>query len=225
MDVIHKDLVAILLRPSIAQIDHGACVSVSAANGVGLAVAAMWRRAQIMQMVGNRRQIFVDVWIEVLARLAMITCALNDMEQMWDHTTLHEPITVVVVVDAPLIAAAPGKDFKLMSRWMIAPNRRVQRFALVIGRPRLSDFGMREDTVTSVQRAVGPPGKTVQGLVRVLVSLSIKQDLWLTVGNIIRILIRNEHKKGCRADPHAAKADLDPGNKVQPVHEHLLGFE
>src|SRR6056297_2465627 len=84
---------------------------------------------------------------------------------------------------------------------------------------------MSKHAMAAVQPTVGAPSKTVQRLVRVLESPAVQYDLWIAIGNIVTIRIRNEQQLWCRTDPHAAKADFDRAGQIQAFEKDLAGFE
>ena len=90
-------------------------MGVTAAGGVGLAVAAMRRRAKVMQVIGDRDDVAIGVRVEVLSALSLVPRALDDVIQVRNHAGRDECLAVVVEVDTPRIARAVGEHFELMS--------------------------------------------------------------------------------------------------------------
>src|SRR6185436_5563567 len=105
VNVVHEELAAISLWPTVAEIDHQAGVGMAAARRIGTAIAGM--RAfdtRVMEVVSDRLDAVVKVGIErlarfritmalvalgffqidaiVLATLAFIACALDHVPKM-----------------------------------------------------------------------------------------------------------------------------------------------
>src|SRR4051794_21586508 len=78
---------------------------------------------------------------------------------------------------------------------------------------------MREDAMTAIEPAIGPPRKSVQRLMRVLVAPAIQEDLRRTSGFVFAGLDRHKHEIGSRPDPDAAETNFETADQVQVVHE------
>src|SRR5690606_12285063 len=103
----------------------------------------------------------------------------------------HEDLAVLVVIEAPLVAAAFGEDFEFVANGMITPDAGAEfgsaikikirskiRIFDLIGGARFADAGVVEDALVSVEPAVGTPHEAVETFVGVLVAETIEEDLW-----------------------------------------------
>ena len=141
VDVVHEDRVAILVRPGAAQIDHRAgSARVRRPHRSSRRCRACGVVADVVPMVGDRLNVGVGVRIEVLARLPLVSGALNHVIQVRNDARRAERLAVVVEIDAPRIARAFGEDFELVPRRVIPPDARVDRHALGFGVPGLPTF-------------------------------------------------------------------------------------
>ena len=115
-------------RPGVAaQVDHRARVRMPAAGRRRAAVPGMRSLpADPVHMVGDGLDVVVDVRVEVLAGLALVSRALDDVIQVLDHAGGREGVAVVVEVEAPRIAGAFGEDFEHVLRRMEAPDPAVE---------------------------------------------------------------------------------------------------
>ena len=145
-----------------------------------------------MQVVRNGHEIIVDIRVEMLTRLSEVGPTLDNMVKVGNHAGRREPIPILVEVEAPRIANPVGEDFEFMLRGVIAPDARIDRITLGVGRPRLADARMREDAVTSIEPAIGSPGKAIERFVRILVAPAIEQDRRLAIRLVVAIAIREE---------------------------------
>src|SRR5689334_14613966 len=100
----------------------------------------MGRRADVVPVVGDRLNVGVCVEFEVLARLPLVASALDDVIQVRNHARCAKRLAMIVEVDTPGIAGALGEYFKLLTRWMIAPDARVDRDAFALGRARFANL-------------------------------------------------------------------------------------
>ena len=161
VDVAHEKLIAIRVGPTAAEVDHQAAVGVAPAGAVGLVVAAVGIRAEVVEMIGDRLDVVVGVGVEMLTTLPMIPRPLNDVKRMRNHARLDEGLAAVVEVEAPRIAGALGEGLEDMPRRMIAPDCRVHRDPFRRRRAGFADFRVGEDAVTTVEPAVRSPGKSI----------------------------------------------------------------
>ena len=95
--------------------------------------------SDVVPVVRNRWQVFKDKGIEVLTRLPEVTGPRNQVIEVWNHTCAYECFTLGIEIHAPWIASTFRKNLKLMSGGMKAPNPRVDRHTIFIGRPRRTD--------------------------------------------------------------------------------------
>ena len=63
----------------------------------------------------------------MLARLAFVAAALNDVIQVRNHAGRDKCLPMVVEIDAPRIARPLGEDLERMLRGVIAPDAGVDR--------------------------------------------------------------------------------------------------
>ena len=78
---VHENHSIIFFRETTSLIEHEASVGVTTTRGVGAAVGCMGTFvAGIMNMVCNRFNIVVNIRVEVLAALALITRALDHVK-------------------------------------------------------------------------------------------------------------------------------------------------
>jgi hypothetical protein len=92
-------------------------------------------------MIGNRRDVAVDVRIEMLAALALIDAAGNHMPEMRDDAGADQQLSLGVVVYAPRVAETVSDDFESVLRRVITPHAAVDLDAVAvekIGRKRLA---------------------------------------------------------------------------------------
>src|SRR5439155_7098569 len=124
VDVVHEKFAAILLWPTLAQINHHACVRVPAARRRRTTVTRVRAfAARVMNMVADGldvvvnervdeplvrvgveafvRERFLAIDVEMLAALPLEASALNHVPQMRNHAGLDEALAVFVEVNAP----------------------------------------------------------------------------------------------------------------------------
>ncbi len=78
--------------------------------------------------------------LKVLAGLSVVAGSLDHMEQVRNHATLHEPIALVVEIDPPGIASAPGEHLELVTRRDgIAKSPALSGTRNCVGRSRLAN--------------------------------------------------------------------------------------
>src|SRR5213075_2652505 len=111
MNIVHEDGAAVFFGPGTALIDHAAGVGVAAAERVGLAaVAVVPLVAGVVAVVGDGFDVVVGVGVEVQAALPLVAGAGNDVKEVGDDAGGGEEVAVLVVVEAPGVAGAVGKD-------------------------------------------------------------------------------------------------------------------
>ena len=99
-------------RPGAAQVYHSAGVGMAAAGRVGPAVAAVRVGPEVMPVVGDRLDVVIGVWIEMLACLALVPAALDHVIEMRDDARGDEHLPAGIEVDAPGVARAVCEDFE-----------------------------------------------------------------------------------------------------------------
>src|SRR6266566_802440 len=69
MNVVHEELAAISLRPTVAEIDHQPGMGMAAAHRIGTAIAGVGAfDTGVVDMVSDRLDVVVEIGIERLAR-------------------------------------------------------------------------------------------------------------------------------------------------------------
>jgi len=140
MDVVHEDCVPILVGPRSALVDHRTGVRMPTARIARAAVASVRRSANIVPVVGNRLNIGVCVRIKMLARLPLISGALNHVIQVRDDAGRAKRLAMVIEINAPRIAGALGKNFEHVSCRMIAQRPALIGTRSAFGVPGLPTF-------------------------------------------------------------------------------------
>ena len=140
VDVVHEDRVPVLIRERVSEVDHRAAVGVPTADRVRDPVARVGARPEVVEVVRDRLDVVVDVRVEVLAALPVVTRALDDVVEVRNHARRDETLPVIVEVDAPLVARAPREDVELVPFRVVPPNRRVDLGAILVLRPGLPDL-------------------------------------------------------------------------------------
>src|SRR5262249_236767 len=119
---------------------------VSAAGCVRPAVSRVRPlRANPVDVVGNRLDVVVDVWSEMLAGLPLVSGTLDDLVKMLNHAGRDERVAVVIEGKAPRIAGPLSKHFKHVGHGMKSPDTSIQFDAFRVGRTRLADVRVRKD--------------------------------------------------------------------------------
>ena len=201
-------------------IDGEARVSVSAADRVGVfrdlqRVRLMDPAPRVVRVVSDRLDVVVGVGIEMLAGLALVAGAGQDVIKMRDHAGRVEELAARIVIQTPRIARAFGEDLEDMARRVKAPDTGVDLHALRVGSARLAHDRVGEHAVVTVEPAVGTPDEAIERLVRVLESPAIEQHDGLT--RLVVSILRDEEKFRSRADPHAAVADFDARDEIEAI--------
>src|SRR3954447_822986 len=106
VDVVHQDRMLIFVGPRTALVDHRAGMCMSATRIAGPAITKVRSCAYIMSMVCDRLNVGIDIRIEMLARLPLVSGALNDVIQVRNNAGGRERLTMFVEVDAPGVAGA-----------------------------------------------------------------------------------------------------------------------
>src|SRR5207253_1780465 len=93
-----------------------------------------------------------------------------------------EEVAKLVVVEAPRVAGAMGKDLELVADGVIPPDAGVERGSLFRRRSRLADLAVCEDAVAAVEPAVGSPNEAVERFMGIFVAPAVEQLYRLAVG-------------------------------------------
>ena len=76
--------------------------------------------------------------------------------------------------------------------------------------------------MSAIKPTIGSPAKPIDDVVTNYIAFkSIEQNLWLTIGDVIRIPIGNEHQIGSGSDPDAAHSDFDTGQLLPLIPKHF----
>lgn len=89
----------------------------------------MWSCTKVVQVIGDRFDVRIGVWIEVLTSLTLIATAGNHVIQVWNNTGRHESVAVIIEVNSPRVARPFSKDFEFVPQRMVAPHPGVDRYA------------------------------------------------------------------------------------------------
>ena len=176
VDIAHEELLTVLLRELVREVETRPSMGGS------------------VPMIRDGLDIIVDVGIEMFASLPVVATSLDHMEEVRNDTGGHKGLTVLVKVETPRIARAPGEDLELLVEGMIAPDPGIDALAFAVGCAGPAHVRVGEDPVGAVEPAVRSPEETVEGLVTVLPSPSIELDLRLAIGNVVAVAVRNKEQ-------------------------------
>src|SRR5262245_34411164 len=84
-----------------------------------------------MTMIGNRLNVAVDVWIEVLSALTLIDAAGDHVKQMWNDARRDEQLSFGIVIDAPRVTESMGDHLEHVFSRVIAPDTTVDLDAVL----------------------------------------------------------------------------------------------
>src|SRR5262245_38679788 len=222
VDVVHENFAAKFRRPIVTLINEQPGMGVAAADRTRTRTARVRPLAAgPVDVIGDRLDIVIDVGIKMRASLPVVASTLNNVEQVRDHAGLDKALAIWIEINAPGIARSFREHFEHLFDRMIAPHPGVDASAFAVGGAGLSDVRMGEHSMATVEPAVGSPGEGVEGVVGVLVSPAIQQDLWRARRfGFVAILQRNEHELRGGTDPDTTKAYLNATYQVQTLHEH-----
>ena len=102
-------------------------------------VAALAALDAVVLVVGDRLDVVERVLVLVLAALAVIAAALDDVPEVRDDARLDEHFAVLVECDAPRVRRTVGENFEDVLRRMVAPDAGVDRDAIFVRRPGLAN--------------------------------------------------------------------------------------
>src|SRR5258705_8817633 len=105
---------------------------------------------------------------------------------------------------------------------MIAPDTRILPLALTFRSSRFTRVAGTENAMTSIKPAVRSPGECVEDLMGVRgVIPAIEKKLGIASRlRGVPVLHRDEHQVGGRANPYAAKTNLQATDEVYVFHEN-----
>ena len=190
VEVAEEELVAVGGGEEVALVDGEAAVGVAAAEGVGVVVGEAGaggfvevdvgaQAAGVVGVVGDGLDVFVGVRVEVLAGLALVAAAGDDVVEVGDDAGGDEPFAMLVVVEAPGVAGAVGEDFEFVADGVVAPDAGVEGLAFGVGGAGFADAAVGEDAVATVEPAVGAPDEGVEGFVGVLGAPAVEEGVGL----------------------------------------------
>src|SRR5688572_33164879 len=173
-------------------------IAAAYARATGTVIVTRGREQVISELRKFLRRIGGDERRVVRVHLIPELPALNHMRRRAfapvAAAVRHEKLAVLVVVETPRIAAAVREDFKLMTNRMITPHTGAQLRTFFRGHARFPDARRIEHALNSVEPAVRPPEKTVQRLVRVLITEAIEQYLRRAIRFVVAIAIGDEQQ-------------------------------
>src|SRR6266481_5598952 len=121
-----------------------------------------------------------------------------------DNAGTDERVAVTVEINTPGIAGAIGKDFELLSSWMI-PSDRCVDFDPGSRSFRNLNAGVREYAMCHIEPAVRPPGEAVQQFMPIMKSEAGEQNC-TRICHVIVIGVLQKQKLGCLAYVHSSVA-------------------
>src|SRR5690606_20557185 len=178
--VVHENSIPVEAPMLIAQVEHRTGMGVSAPGSCRPEVSGMRALvAQPMYVIGDGLDIVVSIGVEMLPTLAVVSCALNHVEHVWDNTYRSKCMTVIIERQPPRIARSLREHLKFMACGVVPPHTRVDGGPFVVRRAGLPYIGMGEYAMVTIKPAVWPPYKRVERFMCVLISPTIEQYLGL----------------------------------------------
>src|SRR5690606_32260624 len=114
----------------IAQVKYCPGMCVAAACGSGTEVTGVRPPvADPMHVISNCLNIVIGIRIKMVSALPMISCSLNNMEQVRNDAYRNERLTDIVEINAPWVTAAVCKHLKNVPRRVITPNAGIDRLS------------------------------------------------------------------------------------------------
>ena len=207
VDVAHEELVAVFGREGVGQIEAGSAVR----REVGV--------------VADRLDGRVSVGIEVGTGLFVVDATLDDVEEVGDDAAGGEAVAEIIEVEAPRIGESTGEDFEFASLGVEAPDPGVEIDTIVFGSARLSNEGVGENALATVEPAVGSPDETVEGFVAVMHAPAVEKNFGFGVRNIVTIRVGDEDKIRWSSKVNTTVSDCDTGSEGDFVVEEFFGIE
>ena len=133
VNVVHEDLVPVLVGELVAQVDHTTC-----------------ERSSEVLVGTDSLDVEIGVGVVVLASLALVTAAKGNVVDVGDDAGGNEALAVVIEVDSPLVGAAFCKEFVDVSGRMVTPDGGTGGDAFRIWSARFTDFGAVEDALAAI---------------------------------------------------------------------------
>src|SRR5690606_41394700 len=107
----------------IAQVEHRAGMGMSAPGSCRPEVSGMRALvAQPMYVIGDGLDIVISIGVEMLPTLAVVSCALNHVEHVWDNTYRSKCMTVIVERQPPRVARSMREHPQFMTRAGVPPH-------------------------------------------------------------------------------------------------------
>ena len=108
---------------------------------------------------------------------------------------------------------------------MKAPYATVNELAFLLGRTRLANLGFGENPVATIEPAIRPPYKAVEGFVPIMDTPAIQKDLGFAIRLIITIGIRYKDQFRRLANVDTPHANGNSGAESKLISEELLLVE
>ena len=106
IDIVHENIVSEFFGPSISsQINHSSRMCMTSSGRSRPKVARMGPTIPyIMHMVRDGFNVVIGVGIKMFPTLPLITCALNDVKHVRNHTNRNKWMSILIKINAPRIA-------------------------------------------------------------------------------------------------------------------------
>ena len=125
-------------------------------------------------MVAYIFDVFINIWIKILARLSLKMSPLYRIEHVRNHADRGKRLPHIIEIYSPRITCAFGKNLKRLFRGMIPPNTPINFGSLLLGIANFTHIRMRKYTMTTVQPSVRSPTNVVQNLMCIMHTPTIK---------------------------------------------------
>ena len=123
VDIAHEQVIAVVLREGICQVE--------ASSAVGGSVG----------VIPDSCDVVVDVGVQVRLALLVVDTALNDVEQVGNHTASGESLADIVEVKTPRIRESSSKNLETVLGWVVTPDSTIDELALRFRSARFADHG------------------------------------------------------------------------------------
>src|SRR5581483_4797107 len=158
-------LVPITIGPVVAQVEHGAAVSMSAAHLISRAddiagIGPAFARVKVI-VVGGLIDQLVDEGIGIFTIESLEMCTGHGMPEMTDDGVGKEQLAVVVPVMAPRVRSADRHGLDDVLGRMESPNAAAHDDALLERRARSTDHTSGGVAAPTVEPAIGTPAQAV----------------------------------------------------------------
>src|SRR5690606_10403455 len=145
VNVVHENGIPVYPPMAITEVEHRAGMGMPP-SGSGRPEVAGVRTlvAEPMYVVGDSLDIVIRIGIEMLPTLPMVSCALDDVEQVRDDTYRGKRMPVIVEGEAPGVACPVRENLKLMARGVVTPHPSIDGGPFIVRRAGFSYIGMRK---------------------------------------------------------------------------------